>query len=208
MVATWMSEAQRILCAAGPILKSYFRGSSQQDVEITSLPTPDFFKVCRLDVRRSTSPQVYKRIRPMTVIQRDANRTSSPNDIPDYYCVWAGVDGSGNSKKGLMFDKNFGSSGSNDLYIWIRQMPKEMVDAGQDPEVGEVWQDGLKHYAEMLARGRMAIMDKDQVTLARMAQERWMASLSMASDYSDPEFDDEPLTVSDETRVFDDDYTG
>lgn len=206
MVATWMSEAQRTLCSAGPVLKSYFRGSSVANVEILSLPFPDFFKVCRLDVRRSTAPIVNKRLRPMTVLQRPADRTSNANDVPDFYCVWSGVDGSGNAKKGLMFDKNFGTSGTDDLYVWVRQVPKEMVDGAQGPEVDEVWQDALKHYAEMLARGRMAAMDSQHIALGQMAERRWLAALDRASNMSDPEFEDEPITTSDEMGLLDEEY--
>lgn len=204
MVAVWLGEAQRRLCVAGPILKSYFRGSSQQDVEITSLPAPDFIKICRIDVRRSGS--VNKRLRPMRLLERTADRTSVSGDIPTQYCVWSGVDGSGNAKKGLMFDKNFGSSGTNDLYIWIRQYPKEPVDGGQAMEISDAWCDVCLDYAEMMARGRMASMDKDQVSLARIAEGRWNQGMALATDYTDPEYDDEPITVTDETGAMDEEW--
>lgn len=203
MVATWLSEAQRTLCAEGPILKTCFAGSSQANVEITSLPTPDFFKIVKIDLRRTNS--VKKRIKPMGhIMERPVDRTTTTADVPEKYAIWAGNDASGNNAKGIIWDKNFGASNPNadptnnpDLFIYLRQMPKTMADGGQDPEVAEVWQDALVDYGEMRARLRMAIMDGEQAKLAQIANAAWEAAKQRARDAAEPESEDEPVTVQD-----------
>lgn len=202
MVSDWLGEAQRILCAEGPILRTCFKGSSKANVEITSLPTPDFFKITRIDIRRAVgapgSGQVNKRIRPMGhITERPTDRSTVASDTPSKYAVWAGNDASGNSAKGILWDKNFGTDGTDDLYIYLRQMPKTPADGGQAPEVAEVWQDAMVDYAEMRARLRMSAMDPQQLTIAKSCSEQWEIAKQRARDQVDPEFDDEPVVVQD-----------
>ena len=196
MVATWLSQAQRTLCSDGPILKTCFQGTSQANVEICSLPTPDFFKITRIDLRR---PGLNKRIQPMAhIVERPADRSTTPSDVPNTYAIWAGNDASGNNAKGIIWDKNFGTTGiAPDLFIYLRQMPKTMVDGGQAPEVLETWQDAMLDYGEMRARLRMAAMDDGQRQLATIARDAWELGRQRARDASEPENEDEPVTVRD-----------
>jgi len=197
MVATWLSEAARTLAMEGPILKTCFQGTSQANVEIMSLPAPDFIKIVRIDLRRSN---VQKRIRPMGHIkERPVDRTTQTSDTPSKYAVWAGNDASGNSVKGIVWDKNFGSTGTApDLFIYLRQMPKTMVDGGQAPELTEVWMDACKDYAEMKARMRMAIMDPQQAVLAQLCAKSWELAKQRARDSAEPETEDEAAPVIDD----------
>jgi hypothetical protein len=198
MVATWLGEAQRILCGDGPILKTCFQGTSQANVEIMSLPSPDFFKITRIDLRRPASG-INKRIRPMGhIIERPTDRSTQPSDVPSTYAVWAGNDASGNNAKGIMWDKNFGTTGiAADLFIYLRQMPKTPVDGGQAIEVLDTWVDAMKDYAEMRARLRMSVMDEGQSKLATIARDAWEVGRQRARDASEPENDDEPVTTRD-----------
>lgn len=175
-----LSEAQRMLAAAGPILRTIFKGNSIGGAEATSLPTPDFYAIIRVEVRRT---DVKKELEPMLAMERPVDRTTVAADVPSRYLIWGGNDAAGNNVQAILFDKNFGTSGVEDLWIWIRQRPKTLVEGVQDPEVSEDWQDGMMDYAEYRARARMASVDPNQVPLARLADQAWKECLMRAKAY-------------------------
>lgn len=182
MVETWLNEAQRELCAAGRLLATIWKGKSQANAEYYQLPG-EFYQILQVEVRQ---PNLYRILGPMTLPQRNPDRTTVPGDVPSKFMVWGAndVSGSTDNKPILIFDKNFGdTSASYNVFVFARQKPKVMVDAGQDPEVGEYWQDIMLDYAEARIRLRLSKSDRTQVQVAQASLARFREEVEKSKEY-------------------------
>ena len=148
----------------------------------------DYYKIDAVFLYGATGSQY--RLLPISRQDRDATQSTG---TPVFYYV-SGGNVSGSNSYSIGLNPIPSSSGTNDLIIYIRQLPADMVSGGQAPEVIQPWQDALVSYAVWKCYRRRG---KDWIAMAQSAQQEWMTWLQKAKRYVNPLMRDLPYQVYD-----------
>lgn len=183
----FLNAAQRALCADGQILLTEETASTVASQETYSVPG-DYFKIDAVFLNNMATSQC--RLLPMSRQDRDPqNGTGTPRF---YYVSGRNVSGSNAYTIGLNPIPD--TSGTNDLVIYIRQLPLDMVSGGQAPEVIQPWQDALVAYATWKCYRRRG---REWLSMAQDAHAEWNEWLQKAKRYVNPLMRDLPYQVYD-----------
>lgn len=177
-ILSFLNVAQRELCAETNLLLSCWTSSTVAGQEDYSVPS-DYHKAEAVFLYKATGANTKTRLRPIGILDRDPSLAQGE---PMYYYIW-GVNVSGNNQYKFGLRPIPIESGTDDLRIWARQMPKDMVSGGQAPEVKDVWQDALVDGCLMLLYLRLAPGDSMMLQLADRAAARWGSRKKEAEDY-------------------------
>lgn len=130
-----------------------------------------------------TSGTNSKRMLPLRPIsEKDPTR---PTGTPQRGFVH-GANVSGNSSLVIILEPVPTSNGSNDIEVWGRQLPKDLVSGGQGPEIATQWHDGLVHYAAYRAFTRLATAGIHYAQLADREFKLWERVCKAAKSYQNP----------------------
>lgn len=124
-----------------------------------------------------------KRILPLRpIVERDP---AHPTGTPQRAFIH-GANVSGDNSYVVILEPIPDTSGTNDLEVWGKQLPKTMVSGGQNPEVAPQWHDGMVHFAAARAYERLSNAGPHYAALADREFKLWLRVLQLAKQYRNP----------------------
>ena len=180
-IVAWLNTAQRELCTQGRILLSQWTGATVSGQSDYSVPS-DYLEIMACFLYRTTGDMA-KRLLPLRpIVERDP---AHPTGTPQRAFIH-GANVSGNNSFIVILEPIPDFSGTADLEIWGKQLPKTMVSGAQDPEVATQWQDGMVHFAASRCYERLSNAGPHYASLADREFQLWLRVLALAKKYRNP----------------------
>ena len=186
-ILRFLNEGQRKISFEGGILPSSWTTSTVASQEQYSVPS-DFVRIRSVFLYRSTGSK--RKLTHIRMEQRDPQKNTG---IPAYYYIW-GLNVSGANQPTVNLNPIPDAGGTSDLEIYGHQVPLDMVNGGQAPEVMFQWQDGLSCYAVWRCLQRRGLKYQG---MAQDAQAEWEDWVNQARRFHNPMSLDSPSSIED-----------
>lgn len=182
MLLNFANIGQRKLSVASGCIYTTETTTTVAGQEQYNAPT-DFLRIMAVYLYHSSGDKAQRALFPITVSERDPALTQGTPS--QFYIHGANLSGDNVPVIGLQDIPDTNNAGCN-LEIWLRQLPKDMVIAGQGPEIQIQWQDEVVHFMASRAFTRLATMDPGKVTLADREMALFTAAESRARKQQSP----------------------
>ena len=169
-ILKFLNEKQTELCSLSDISATTFTTSTVASQQVYNVP-PEYTRIKGIQIYRTSGNLQKQWLKRVEVTDLDP---SFQEGSPYQWATW-GANLSGDNTPVFLLDPIPDASGTSDLIVHCRQLPKTMVSAGQGPEVRLEWQYVVVDGAVAEVYMRLASGDPSLIRLADRKVAKWEA---------------------------------
>ena len=167
-ILRFLNQKQKELCADTDVLVTTFTTSTVASQQLYNVP-PEYTSIRAIQIYRTTGDKQQQWLARVEIGDLDA---SFSEGMPDSWANW-GANLSGDNSPVFCLDPIPSASGTSDLIVHCRQLPKTMVSGGQAPEVRERGQIACVHGTLAAIYLRLSAGDRALIPLADRYEAKW-----------------------------------